>query len=161
MNATPSAAARLWPYARRSVERLIAVAFDDLDEVGRAWRPEAPGANSVLVLVSHTISNAEDNLLGTIAGLNVSYARQADFDAPESDPAAVRQRWDRIRAAFEAAIPGLDDARLFEDIAHPRRGTVTRFETLVVVTRHAAEHLAHAELTRDLYRAHAGIEPAR
>ncbi len=161
MTSTPSTAARLWPYARRSIERLIAVAFDELDEVGRAWRPNAPGANDVLTLVNHTISNAEDNLLGTIAGLDVAYQRQADFDAPEADPAIVRARWDGVSAAFEAALPHLDDQRLFEEITHPRRGTITRFDALVVVTRHAAEHLAHAELTRDLYRAHAGIEAAR
>lgn len=161
MSAAPSIAARLWPYARRSIERLLAVAFDDLDAVGRAWSPEAPGANSVLVMLNHTISNAEDNLLGTVAGLDVAYDRQADFDTPETDPAAIRARWAAMCARFEGALPSIDDGRIFEEIQHPRRGTITRFDTLVVVTRHAAEHLAHAELTRDLYRTHAGIGAAR
>lgn len=146
-------ATRLWPYTVRSIERLIAVALDELDETGRAWRPDAPDANSVLALVNHLISNAEDNLLGTVVGTNVTYDRQADFDSPDTDPAAIRERWARVQAAFEVALPRLDDAHLFTGVTHPRRGTVTRFDVLVVVTRHAAEHLAHAELTRDLYRA--------
>ena len=148
-----SIAAQIWPYVMRSIDRLVAVAFDELDAVGRAWRPEAEGANSVLTLVNHTVSNAEDNLLGTIAGMAVTYDRQADFDTPETDPEAIRVRWARVRSAFEAALPMLDDQRMLEIVQHPRRGPVTRFDTLVVVTRHAAEHLAHAELTRDLYRA--------
>lgn len=156
-----SLAQRMWPYAGRTVDRLLVVAFDELDGAGRAWRPDAPGANSVLTLVNHTISNAEDNLVGTVAGLDVAYHRQADFDAPETDPAAVRARWARIRDVFEAALPTLDDARMLETVQHPRRGRVTRFDTLVVVTRHAAEHLAHAELTRDLYRAAHPAEASR
>ncbi len=151
---TPSMAARIWPYVARGIERLIAVAFDELDEAGRNWRPNVPDTNAVLTLVSHTISNAEDNLLGTIAGLDVRYDRQADFDAPATDPAAIRARWGRIRDAFEAALPRLDDASMVATVQHPRRGPTTRLDTLIVVTRHAAEHLAHAELTRDLYRAH-------
>ena len=153
MPGTPALAARLWPYVARSIERLLAVAVDELDVTGRAWQPDAEGANSVLTLVNHTISNAEDNLLGTIVGLDVAYDRQADFDTPETDPAAIRARWARVRSAFEAGLPTLDDQRMLETVQHPRRGPVTRFDTLAVVMRHAAEHLAHAELTRDLYRA--------
>ncbi len=151
---TSKVAALMWPYTARSMEGLLAVVCDELDAVGRAWRPDAHDSNSVLSIVNHMISNAEDNLLGTVAGLDVTYDRQADFDTPEADPAAIRTRWTRITVAFEAALPALDDARLFEDVPHPRRGTVTRFDVLVVVTRHVAEHIAHAELTRDLYRAH-------
>ena len=161
MPGTPALATRLWPYAARSIERLLAAAFDELDANGRAWRPDAPDANSVLTLVNHTISNAEDNLLGTIAGLDIAYDRQADFDKPETDPAAIRARWARVRTAFEAALPTLDDQRMLETVQHPRRGPVTRFDSLVVVTRHAAEHLAHAELTRDLYRAAHPAEASR
>ncbi|TAJ21631.1 MAG: DinB family protein [Dehalococcoidia bacterium] len=149
-----SIAAQTWPYVMRSIDRLVAVAFDELDAAGRAWRPAAEGANNVLTIVNHMISNAEDNLLGTIAGLPVQYDRQADFETPSTDPAGVKARWARVNATFEAALPGLDDARMLETVQHPRRGPVSRLDTLVVVARHAAEHLAHAELTRDLYRAH-------
>ena len=146
-------AGRIWPYIARSIERLIVVAFDDLDADGRSWRPRAPKANSVLALVNHTISNAEDNLLGTILGRSMHYDRQIDFDSPAETAQAVRDRWADIRRTFEEALPSLDDARLIEAIQHPRRGSITRFDVLIVVARHAAEHLGQAELTRDLYRA--------
>ena len=41
-------------------------------------------------------------------------------------------------------------ADLDRERVHPRRGLLTGREILIVVARHAAEHLAHAELTRDL-----------
>jgi hypothetical protein len=36
---------------------------------------------------------------------------------------------------------------------HPRRGAISGREILIVVARHAAEHLGQAELTRDLWKA--------
>jgi len=141
-----------WPYIDRSIESLVRL-FEDLDVSGRTWTPPAPDANSVAALVNHTVSNAEDNLLGTVAGTAVAYERQADFDRPEAEPARVRARWHAVRDAFVRRIPDLDDAAVLERVSHPRRGEVTRYEAMLVVARHAAEHLAHAELTRDLYRA--------
>ena len=148
-----STAATIWPYAMRSIERLFAVAFDDLDATGRVWHPDVADANSVLALLNHTISNAEDNLLGTVLGQSMHYERQADFDRPAASKDAICARWMRLRSTFEAALPALDDSRLTETASHPRRGPVTRLDALIVVTRHAAEHLAQAELTRDFYRA--------
>ena len=148
-----STAATIWSYAARSIERLIAVAFEDLDSAGRAWHPDVPDANSVLALLNHTISNAEDNLLGTVLGQSLHYDRQADFDTPTASQDAIHERWNGIRSIFEAALPTLDNPRLAETMQHPRRGPVTRLDILIVVARHAAEHLAHAELTRDFYRA--------
>ena len=36
---------------------------------------------------------------------------------------------------------------------HPRRGVLTGREVLLIVARHATEHLGRAELTRDLAKA--------
>ncbi|MCK9486362.1 MAG: DinB family protein [Dehalococcoidia bacterium] len=150
-----SVAEVVWAYTARSIDALVAV-LEGLDEAGRGWRPDVPEANSVATLANHTIANAEDNLLGTVCGDDVRYERQADFDTPETEPAAVRARWDALRARFDAHLPSLTDERLHETVEHPRRGPVTRLDVLVVVTRHAAEHLAHADLTRDLYDAQTG-----
>jgi len=145
----------IWPYVERSIEAQV-VAFEELDPAGRSWRPPAPETNSMATLVNHTIANAEENLLGTICGEAVAYDREADFDAPSTDPDAVRERWERLRTGFQSHLTSLTDEHLLETIEHPRRGAVTRLEVLVVVARHAAEHLAHAELTRDLYDAREG-----
>ena len=151
-------AAIMWPYAERSIERLVAV-FEALDDAGRRWHPPAHEANSVATLTNHTIANAEENLLQTVGGQQVAYDRQVEFDAPETDPAAVRARWTRLREAFEALLPALTDERMLEQVDHPRRGRLSRLDGLVVVTRHAAEHLAQAELTRDLYHRTTGGQP--
>ena len=147
-----SIVAVVWPYIDRSLESLVLV-LEQLDETGRTWLPPAEDANSIATLVNHTISNVGDNLIGTIAGKAVTYDRQADFDVPTADPVAVRERWESIRGRFEACLPELSDPSMFEIVPHPRRGDVVRMDVLTVVARHAAEHLAHAELTRDLYRA--------
>lgn len=144
-----------WPYVERSIEELVAT-FERLDERGRAWQPDVPDANSVATLVGHTISNAEDNLLGRILGREVRYDRERDFDAPEASPEAVRDRWERLRTDFSSELASLTDERLFETVQHPRRGPIARLDALIVVTRHAAEHLAQAQLTRDLYHASEG-----
>ena len=47
----------------------------------------------------------------------------------------------------------LDDAILDQPFTHPRRGQMSGRAILMVVIRHAAEHMGHAELTRDLIRA--------
>ena len=49
----------------------------------------------------------------------------------------------------------LDAAR-----AHPRRGTLTGRDVLIVVARHAAEHWGEAQLTRSLMKARAGGRPS-
>ena len=40
--------------------------------------------------------------------------------------------------------------------AHPRRGTITGRDVLIVVARHAAEHWGEAQLTRSLLKARTG-----
>ncbi len=48
------------------------------------------------------------------------------------------------------ALSALD---LEREVTHPRRGALTGRDVLIVVARHAVEHLGQAELTRDLARA--------
>jgi hypothetical protein len=47
----------------------------------------------------------------------------------------------------------MNGAELAAMRTHPRRGPMSANEILLVVARHAAEHLAQAELTRDLLQA--------
>lgn len=143
--------ATVWPYIERSLDRLVALALE-LTEAERLARPPVDGANSIATLVGHTLANAEENLLGTLGGMDVAYDRQADFDAPTSDAAMIEARWTDQRGRMRSVVAGLDDAMLLAPRPHPRRGEVTGLEVLLVVARHAAEHLAHAELTRDWLR---------
>jgi len=85
----------------------------------------------------------------------VAYDREADFEAPIADAAAIEAHWADRRARIDALIVTLDDASILATRVHPRRGEITGLDVLVVVARHAAEHLAHAELTRDWLRSSA------
>lgn len=141
----------VWGYADRSIERLVDLACS-LTAEERSWRPAVDGANSIATLVGHTLANAEDNVLGTLLGLPYAYDRERDFEAPETDASAIRARFEALRTAA-APVALLDDDDLARSFTHARRGEVLGIDLLLVVARHAAEHLAHAELTRDLLRA--------
>lgn len=141
----------IWRYIASSLDGLVSLALE-LSEDERLAIPPVAGANSVAALVGHTLANAEDNLLGTLAGQDVTYDRQADFDAPAADAGSIEARWAALRARVNAALGPLDDTAVLAPRAHPRRGEVTGLEVLVVTARHAAEHLGQAELTRDWVR---------
>ena len=142
---------RIWPYIERSLDRLVTLALE-LTEAERLARPPVEGANSIATLVGHTLANAEENLLGTLIGNYIRYDRQADFDSPLAGAVAIEARWGELRPRIERALEGLDNDAVLARRAHSRRGEVTGLDVLVVVARHAAEHLAQAELTRDWLR---------
>jgi uncharacterized damage-inducible protein DinB len=140
-----------WRYTASSLDRLVALvaALDD-GELG--WRPPAEGANPLRVLAVHTLGNSHENLVGLLGGEDVARDRDAELRAATGDGPALERRWRSLRPRLERALARLDAAALARQYAHPRRGTITGREVLLVVARHAAEHLGQAELTRDLLR---------
>jgi hypothetical protein len=134
-----------------SLERLIAC-LDGLDAEQLNWHPAADGANSVWVLAVHTLANAEENILAILGGRPSTRDRDAEFRARGVSPDALRERWRTLQPALQDAIRALPSADLDREYAHPRRGTLTGREVLLLVTQHAAEHLGHAEVTRDLLK---------
>jgi uncharacterized damage-inducible protein DinB len=151
MNA-PGEALVFWRYIASSLDRLVAlVAGLSADELG--WRPPAPDTNSLAILAIHTLGNAEENILGTLAGQTIARDREAEFAPREASAAGIVARWGELRERLHAALLALPPGALDADYPHPRRGAVTGREILIVVARHAAEHLGQAELTRDLLRA--------
>jgi uncharacterized damage-inducible protein DinB len=140
-----------WRYTARSLDRLVAL-IAGLDEVELGWRPPAEGANSLRVLAVHTLGNTEENLVGLLGEEDVARDRTAEFTAGGGDGAELERRWRSLRARVERALGALDAESLARRYAHPRRGTVSGREVLLIVARHAAEHLGQAELTRDLLR---------
>ena len=136
-------------YIASSLDRMAAIVAE-LDEAELSWRPSADGANSIRVLAVHTYGNAEENLLGLLGGENVRRDRDAEFLAAAGDGPELEQHWRSLRSRIEPALDGLDAEALDRLYIHPRRGAVSGREVLLVVARHAAEHLGQAELTRDL-----------
>jgi hypothetical protein len=153
--------ADVWTLIAGSVDRLVEVAGELEAAGGRDslhWRPSVPDANSVLVLGHHTLENLEDNILYTIAGQQRSSDRDREREFGVSDATTDRlvERWANARARAREALAALPEGVLAESRVHPRRGELSVLTILVVVARHASEHLAHAELTRDLYLASGG-----
>jgi uncharacterized damage-inducible protein DinB len=143
--------ATFWRYAASSLDRLVALVAG-LDEAELGWRPPAEGANSLRVLAVHTLGNTEENLAGLLGEEDVARDRDAEFTVETGGGAELERRWRSLRPRIERALAGLDAEALARQYAHPRRGTVSGREVLLIVARHAAEHLGQAELTRDLLR---------
>jgi uncharacterized damage-inducible protein DinB len=143
--------ATYWRYIAGSLDRLSAC-VTTLDEAELSWRPPADGANSLRALAVHTFANAEENLVGVLGGRPVARDRDAEFQAATGDGRELERRWAALRPRIESALAALDDGALERRYPHPRRGGIDGREVLLVVARHAAEHLGQAELTLDLLR---------
>lgn len=138
----------IWDYAASSVERLLGC-LDGLDAVALNWRP-IPQANSLFVLATHIVGNIEETVWGIVCGNPIDRDREAEFQAQAADPAELRADWHNLRQQIDDRLATFSAADFAAMRTHPRRGPMSANEILIVVARHAAEHLAHAELTRDL-----------
>jgi uncharacterized damage-inducible protein DinB len=146
--------ATFWRFIVNSLDRMLAVA-QSLDADGLHWRPAA-GANSVAVLVRHTLGNAEENLLMVLCGQSFSRLRDDEFLDHSVSAADLVTAWHEVRPRLEAALATVEADEMTRLRPHPRRGELSGRDVLIVVARHAAEHLGQAELTRDLYLWRAG-----
>ena len=138
----------LWNYIRRSVERILSC-LDGLEEDDLNWRP-LESANSVYVLAVHMIANVEANILGVLCSQDIVRHREDEFKARGSSIEPVRQRWINVQERISSHLAPLSSKDLDKEYEHPRRGKVTGRDLLITIARHAAEHVGHAELTRDL-----------
>lgn len=138
-----------WRYIASSLDRLVAC-LDGLDAVSLNWRPAAAGTNSLYALTTHTLGNAEENILEMLCGQAVGRDRAGEFAASGTNAALIGARWQELRARLTDELAQLPPGSLDAIYLHPRRGALTGREILIVVARHAAEHLGQAELTRDL-----------
>jgi hypothetical protein len=151
MATTSREIAVFWRSIASSLDRIVDLAAV-LDEAELSWRPPAEGANSVRVLVIHTLGNAEENLVSLLGAQDIARDRDAEFQVATGDGQELAARWRSLRPRIERALAGLDGESMERPYAHPRRGTISGREVLLIVARHAAEHLGQAELTRDLLR---------
>lgn len=136
--------------------RLLA-SIDGLGEEAVNWKPAAPTANSLVVLVTHALASAEDHVVRRAAGKPVDRSRDAEF-AAKGDASQLAARADEVKRRIDEALAELD-GRLGEERESSFGkwpGTWTVRDTLVHAIAHTAEHAGHAELTRDLYLANRG-----
>jgi hypothetical protein len=133
----------------REVERVIR-ATDGLTAAQLAWKPTATDANSLIVLVAHTVGAAERHILVNIAGRKPGGTRDEEF-AAKADIAGVRARWEGVKRGIAEVLDNLPPGRLDEDLVGPV-STSSVQAMLVHSIAHASEHAGQAELTRDLLR---------
>jgi hypothetical protein len=134
------------------IDRLLET-IKDLDQDAVNWKPPAPGANSLLVLVTHALGSAEHHVVGEAAGKTVVRDRDAEF-ASQGASGHLAARATDVRRRIDEALVGLE-GRLDEEREPPFRtwpGTrATVRDRLVHSVSHTAEHVGQAQLTRDLY----------
>jgi hypothetical protein len=137
-------------------DRLLGT-LDGLDEEAVNWKPAAPSANSILVLVTHALASAEDHVVRRAGGKPVVRSRDAEF-AAKGDASKLATRADEVKRRIDETLAELD-GRLGDE-REPSfdnwPGTWNVRDTLVNSIAHTAEHAGHAELTRDLYVAQRG-----
>jgi uncharacterized damage-inducible protein DinB len=136
------------------VDRIVACCDDETSETINL-RPPVPETNTLHVLAVHTMGNVEEAIFEVLLGNRVNRDRDAEFAAAGSSPGEIRQKWEALRPRLMAAIESLDDAALAAEYDGHRRGRMTGRQLLLFTATHAAEHVGHAELTRDWIRSQA------
>jgi hypothetical protein len=126
--------------------------LEGLSEAQLNWRPPAADTNSLYAIATHVLGNTEENVLQTVCGQPVRRFRAEELASRGSTWEPVRDRWHELRARIEAALAALLPGELDRVRPHPRRGTLTGRDVLIVVARHAAEHWGEAQLTHSLMR---------
>ena len=137
-----------WRFIGSSVDSLIEC-LDGLRADELNWSP-LKTSNSLYVLATHTMGNIEQNVLGGICDEPFERDRDAEFQAQGKSYDAIKGHWLELRGRISDCVEAAPHTRLDRKKEHPGRGPTTGRETLIIVARHAAEHLGHAELTRDL-----------
>jgi len=124
--------------------------IEPLDAAAVNWKPH-PEANSIAVLVTHTLGS-EKEMLRAVRGLGSDRVRSAEFEVTADAEALI--------ALLDLADLEVDEhvkAITAEDLTarRPRGDNPPRpgLEWLVGNYGHAREHLAQAQLTKQLYSA--------
>ncbi|MBI2850421.1 MAG: DinB family protein [Chloroflexi bacterium] len=138
-----------WRAIASSVNHLV-LCLDGLNKEDLNWRP-LDNANSLYVLPNHIMSNMEETILGVLCGQSVkARQREDDFKVKGSSIESTRQKWQELQQRIGSSLAQLPPGALNKEYVHPRRGKITGRDILIVVTKHAAEHVGQADLTRDL-----------
>ncbi|HLG63559.1 MAG TPA: DinB family protein [Ktedonosporobacter sp.] len=134
------------------LERIVRNAMAQFRDVSDADlnRPlELPESNTALVLATHLIGSAEYWVLQLAGGQDVHRERSAEFRATGS-AAELVARYERWLTAMQQLLQTLPEERLDQVVNVPHLGAITVRDALLHAVEHAALHLGHLELTRQL-----------
>jgi hypothetical protein len=144
---------------QRQIDKLCAI-IEGLSAEQLNWKPPVEESNSIYVLATHTLGNIRGWVLGICCGQPIDRDRAAEFVVSGPDAAPLIERAQALGRDIEAAFGTLDAASLDElrearqnlwgaGTTHPVSGR----EAILHALEHAANHIGHIEITRDLARA--------
>ncbi len=133
----------------RSVYRSMDEEIRDLTPEALQWTP-APETNSIAVLVVHTIGSAEE-VIRIVRALESHRDREAEFVPNDLTLTALRDRIARAGAFLDDVATGVTTDDLAALRSRPNRDPETGMYWLLHNYGHAREHLAHIQLTKQVY----------
>jgi hypothetical protein len=113
------------------------------------WKP-APDTNSIAVLVVHTLGSEAEVLRVAAKAPNVR-DRDAEFRVSDLTAEDLVRELDQADSYLEAMAPRITVENLAEALPRGDRPPETGLHWLVTNYGHAREHLAHIQLTKQLY----------
>lgn len=135
----------------------LARLLDGLGESDLNWRPPAPDTNSLHVIASHVLGNAEAWVLGIVCSQDVHRDRDAEFRSSGADAAVLIERAQRLASEMSTALEALPPSAL-DETRSPRppllglgpADELTVRQALMRVLVHALMHIGQMQITRDL-----------
>ena len=132
--------------------------LDGLTEPQINWRPTVAEGNSAYALAAHTLGNARAWVLGIACGQPMRRDRPAEFAASGADAQRLRDDLASLTAQIADALGAMTPEQLERRFVPPQElwgggnpvHEITPRYALLHVVEHAALHLGHVELTRDL-----------
>ena len=121
----------------------------DLSTEALNWKP-APETTSIAALVVHTLGS-EAEVLRVAARVEGERDRDAEFRATANDAEDLIRQLDQADAYLEAMADRITAENLQASLERGGRGPETGLHWLVTNYGHAREHLAHIQLTKQLY----------
>lgn len=141
---------------QRTLDRLCE-AIGGLSNEQLNWRPPVTDANSIFVIATHTLGNAEAWVLGIVCGRPIERDRPAEFRSSGPDAGPIIERARELSHRIDSALRGLPDGALDEQRSPSQQHwgagdavSVSVRDALMHVVEHANSHLGHIEVTRDL-----------
>lgn len=151
----PTDERELYRYHFRRLIGWYVEALDALPPEGYAWRPAAPGANSLATMMSHVVTSCEWWVLGCVGTGPLERDREAEFAAEVPWP-TMRERLQQWLRDAESLLARMDPGDFQAISRHPAGDRMNR-RCLVHTVEHLGLHLGHVELTMDWWKAlHAG-----
>ena len=147
--------------ARLMLDRSVAdmrVAIEGASADALNWRPAGEETNSIGILIVHAMTSSRTWLSVAVGAPEPERDRDAEFRTEVQDPAELLAAFDRLAGECRAALATEDDIDWGAARTPNRRPgsapeTITAAWTLLHALEHLREHVAHLQLTRQLWDA--------